>query len=133
MYNFILIYALGPKFPTPLPPSISSVSILSETPPPLTSISSVRFLAQTPHPPKRADQIFEHSLTVMWILCSWTCPFSCIYLLKFSLILGHLVMQKGLYIDKIDDEKYKFVPCFEIFFQFNRKFLISNCSYSVNI
>ena len=36
-------------------------------------------------------------------------------ILKFSLILGHLVMQKGLYIDKIDDEKFKFVPCVKFF------------------
>ena len=58
-------------------------------------------------------------------------------ILKFSLIVhGHLVMQKGLYIDKIDDEKFKFVPCVKFFMnsiQNLKRFLISNCSYSLNI
>ena len=44
-------------------------------------------------------------------------------ILKFSLILGHLVMQKGLYIDKIDDEKFKFVPCVKFFMNSIENFL----------
>ena len=61
MYHFILIYALVPNFPTPPPPSVSTASILSETPT-LPITNSVSIFSQAP-PPKCTDAILKCSIS----------------------------------------------------------------------